>query len=102
MGLGLSLGPAIGGFLYSFGGYGLPFFVLGGIMLATIPMCCFIIRETTGKFDFAKPLVMPFCHILRLQAGEIATKVVPENIIHFQSDDQWLCDHCGGTVVKFS
>ena len=49
VGLGLSLGPAIGGFLYSIGGYGLPFFVLGGIMLATIPMCVVIIRDSTSK-----------------------------------------------------
>ncbi|KAH9525868.1 acid phosphatase det1, partial [Dermatophagoides farinae] len=39
VGLGLSLGPAIGGFLYNIGGYGLPFYVLGTIMLVNIPLC---------------------------------------------------------------
>lgn len=56
VGLGLSLGPAIGGFLYSFGGYGLPFFVLGAIMLATIPMCFFIIRDSTNYKAVKSPL----------------------------------------------
>ncbi|KAH9395762.1 hypothetical protein TYRP_020499, partial [Tyrophagus putrescentiae] len=56
VGLGLSLGPAIGGFLYSIGGYGLPFFVLGGIMLATIPMCVVIIRDSTNYKAVKSPL----------------------------------------------
>lgn len=56
VGLGLSLGPAVGGFLYSIGGYGLPFFVLGGIMLATIPMCMCIIRESNNYKVIKSPL----------------------------------------------
>ena len=43
VGLGLSLGPAIGGFLYGFGGYGLPFYVLGTLMLLTIPFAILVI-----------------------------------------------------------
>ena len=34
-GVGVSLGPAIGGGLYRAGGYGLPFYVLGGLLAAT-------------------------------------------------------------------
>ncbi|XP_043240485.1 MFS-type transporter SLC18B1-like [Amphibalanus amphitrite] len=34
-GLGLSLGPALGGGLYQLGGYGTPFYTLGGLMLVS-------------------------------------------------------------------
>ncbi|KAL1124503.1 hypothetical protein AAG570_001129, partial [Ranatra chinensis] len=37
MGLGMSAGPAIGGFLYSIGGFGLPFYLLGALMIIIIP-----------------------------------------------------------------
>ena len=40
----MSLGPAIGGGLYGVGGYALPFFVLGAIMLINIPICQYIIK----------------------------------------------------------
>lgn len=38
VGLGLSVGPAIGGVLYSLGGFQLPFFVLGVAMIAVTPI----------------------------------------------------------------
>ncbi|XP_012263079.1 MFS-type transporter SLC18B1-like isoform X2 [Athalia rosae] len=38
VGLGMSTGPAIGGLLYSIGGFGLPFYVLGGILVAIAPI----------------------------------------------------------------
>jgi len=38
------LGPAIGGGLYGLGGYGLPFYVLGGLMIINIPICWIIIK----------------------------------------------------------
>ncbi|CAL8074594.1 unnamed protein product [Orchesella dallaii] len=41
VGLGLSCGPAVGGFLYDYGGYGLPFYTLGCLMLSTIPLSMF-------------------------------------------------------------
>lgn len=50
VGLGLSLGPAIGGFLYSIGGYGLPFFVLGGIMLTNIPICLLLVPDSKSQW----------------------------------------------------
>uniref|UniRef100_A0A1I8H9H4 MFS domain-containing protein n=1 Tax=Macrostomum lignano TaxID=282301 RepID=A0A1I8H9H4_9PLAT len=37
-GIGAVLGPAVGGVLYGWGGFGLPFFVLGGIYLLTVPL----------------------------------------------------------------
>ncbi|XP_066143414.1 MFS-type transporter SLC18B1-like isoform X2 [Euwallacea fornicatus] len=49
VGLGMSTGPVLGGFLYSLGGFGLPFFVLGVAMIAIVPlnMCLF----PPGEFD---------------------------------------------------
>ncbi|GLV39155.1 hypothetical protein CBL_06206 [Carabus blaptoides fortunei] len=38
VGLGMSAGPAIGGFLFSLGGFGLPFYVVGLISLVIIPL----------------------------------------------------------------
>ena len=44
VGVGMSLGPAIGSGLYSLGGYGLPFYSLGGLILLNIPICWFIVQ----------------------------------------------------------
>lgn len=37
-GLGMSIGPAFGGFIYEFGGFPLPFYLLGAFMLFLIPL----------------------------------------------------------------
>ncbi|KAG7304378.1 hypothetical protein JYU34_011318 [Plutella xylostella] len=46
VGLGMSVGPAIGGLLYSIGGFGLPFYTLGIIMIATVPINHCLLTET--------------------------------------------------------
>ncbi|KAI7686519.1 MFS-type transporter SLC18B1 [Sarcoptes scabiei] len=56
VGLGLSLGPAIGGFLYSIDGYELPFFILGALMLINIPLCLVIIRDSKNCATIKSPL----------------------------------------------
>ncbi|CAH1183609.1 unnamed protein product [Phaedon cochleariae] len=38
IGLGMSTGPAVGGILYSVGGFSMPFFVIGIAMVVTIPV----------------------------------------------------------------
>lgn len=43
VGFGMSLGPALGAGLYTLGGYGLPFYVLGSLILLNIPLCYFLI-----------------------------------------------------------
>lgn len=45
IGIGMSLGPAIGGSLYSLGGYGLPFFTLGSIVVLNIPISWCLLRN---------------------------------------------------------
>ncbi|XP_028406119.1 MFS-type transporter SLC18B1-like isoform X2 [Dendronephthya gigantea] len=44
-GLGLTLGPLIGGVLYEYGGFGTPFFVLAGLILLTLPVCICILPK---------------------------------------------------------
>ncbi|XP_070391811.1 uncharacterized protein [Dermacentor albipictus] len=48
VGVGMSIGPAIGGALYSVGGFGLPFYILGSCVLLTFPICWFIMRDIQG------------------------------------------------------
>lgn len=38
VGLGMSIGPALGGILYSVGGFGLPFYTLGILMVIIVPI----------------------------------------------------------------
>ncbi|KAJ0181292.1 hypothetical protein K1T71_003377 [Dendrolimus kikuchii] len=45
VGLGMSVGPAIGGILYSIGGFGLPFFSLGIVMVVSIPINFFLLTD---------------------------------------------------------
>lgn len=44
VGVGMSLGPAIGGALYSVGGFGLPFYFLGCCVLLTLPISWYLMR----------------------------------------------------------
>lgn len=45
VGVGMSIGPALGGALYSVGGFGLPFYILGSCVLSTFPICWFIMKD---------------------------------------------------------
>ncbi|XP_064480850.1 MFS-type transporter SLC18B1-like [Ornithodoros turicata] len=47
VGIGMSLGPAIGGVLYSAGGFGLPFYILGSCVLTTLPVSWMLMRHIT-------------------------------------------------------
>ncbi|KAK7597853.1 hypothetical protein V9T40_010078 [Parthenolecanium corni] len=48
-GLGMSIGPAFGGFLYAFGGFALPFYVLGTAMLLLIPLYVHTLPAVTSN-----------------------------------------------------
>ncbi|XP_037088472.1 MFS-type transporter SLC18B1-like [Pollicipes pollicipes] len=63
-GVGISLGPAIGGGLYQLGGYGLPFYVLGVLMLTCagltallMPSVCKPVRQTGRLWPMLRVLV---------------------------------------------
>ncbi|PRD38284.1 UNVERIFIED_CONTAM: Slc18b1 [Trichonephila clavipes] len=45
IGIGMSIGPAIGGALYAVGGFGLPFFTLGGFVVFIVPLCWYMLRN---------------------------------------------------------
>ncbi|CAH0406057.1 unnamed protein product [Chilo suppressalis] len=45
VGLGMSVGPAIGGLLYTIGGFGLPFYSLGVAMVLTVPINYFLLSD---------------------------------------------------------
>ncbi|KAK3869696.1 hypothetical protein Pcinc_024989 [Petrolisthes cinctipes] len=45
VGVGMCVGPALGVWLYSVGGFFLPFFCLGGFILLTVIVSCFIFPE---------------------------------------------------------
>ncbi|XP_059049174.1 MFS-type transporter SLC18B1-like [Achroia grisella] len=45
VGLGMSVGPAIGGLLYSIGGFSLPFYSLGIVMVFTVPINYFLLTD---------------------------------------------------------
>ena len=44
-GLGYTAGPVIGGVLYEYGGFQLPFFVLGALLLLATVLSYFLIEE---------------------------------------------------------
>ncbi|XP_068628607.1 MFS-type transporter SLC18B1-like isoform X2 [Battus philenor] len=45
VGLGMSVGPAIGGLLYSIGGFCVPFYSLGVVMVLTVPINFFLLSD---------------------------------------------------------
>lgn len=66
IGIGMSIGPAIGGALYSVGGFGLPFFTLGVFVVLTSPICWFLMRNMSdpeivisSDVSYRKLLSMP-------------------------------------------
>lgn len=59
VGVGMSLGPAVGGLLYGIGGYGLPFYVLGSFVLATGPLCYLFVDHIDS--EFVNSLLTPLC-----------------------------------------
>ncbi|CAL1297558.1 unnamed protein product [Larinioides sclopetarius] len=66
IGVGMSIGPAIGAALFSVGGFSLPFFVLGGFVVLTVPLCWYLLRNVedpavvlTPSVSYKKLLSMP-------------------------------------------
>ncbi|CAL1297559.1 unnamed protein product [Larinioides sclopetarius] len=57
IGIGMSIGPAIGGALYSVGGFGLPFFTLGGVVVLIVPLCWYILRNVKDPAVVLNPSV---------------------------------------------
>ncbi|XP_076359011.1 MFS-type transporter SLC18B1-like [Tachypleus tridentatus] len=58
LGLGVTLGPAIGGALYEVGGYMLPFFLIGGIILCLPAIMFFLLPDTEYATQVNKDKVL--------------------------------------------
>lgn len=63
-GLGMMVGPAFGGILYQFGGFTVPFVVLGSLMIVTVPLHAMWL-PSTDDVHFGVRSVSVF-HILRI------------------------------------
>ncbi|GFT97923.1 MFS-type transporter SLC18B1 [Nephila pilipes] len=57
IGIGMSIGPAIGGALYAVGGFGLPFFILGGFVVLIVPVCWYLLQNVQDPAVLLKPSV---------------------------------------------
>ncbi|XP_038052532.1 MFS-type transporter SLC18B1-like [Patiria miniata] len=56
-GLALAIGPAIGGVLYDAGGFRLPFFVLGGVVLAIDVVNFFLLPQSGNRKEESGPMI---------------------------------------------
>lgn len=60
--LGNTFGPALGGVLYSWLGYGLPFYVLGTFAFLTLPLICLKVPKLNSKCRIQVDLFTPSTH----------------------------------------
>ena len=59
-GLGMIIGPLLGGWLYSIGGFALPFYVVGGMMLFGAVLNLFLVP--TVRINNPKRINLPSSH----------------------------------------
>ena len=79
MGLGFSVGPVIGGALYSLGDFSMPFFVLGALMLTSLPFGIGLLPETDHTVEqksapsflaiFRSPSVLIVCLVITVSSS---------------------------------
>jgi len=65
-GLGMMVGPAFGGVMYQFGGFSLPFVVLGALMILIVPLHVLWLPSSDGAHVDVRPVSV--LHILRIPA----------------------------------
>ncbi|XP_076047937.1 uncharacterized protein LOC143029223 [Oratosquilla oratoria] len=65
IGVGMSVGPSLGSWLFTVGGFGLPFYALGGFLLMLLPLNCFMFPNTddcksseNGKYEVSLMTVL--------------------------------------------
>ncbi|CAG9768972.1 unnamed protein product [Ceutorhynchus assimilis] len=75
VGLGMSTGPVLGGFLYSLGGFDLPFFVLGVAMIAIVPLNMWLLPKVED-FDNVSNKKTTVFKLIRVPAVFITGMVV--------------------------
>ncbi|KAF7287172.1 hypothetical protein GWI33_002541 [Rhynchophorus ferrugineus] len=75
VGLGMSIGPVLGGFLYSLGGFDLPFFVLGISMIVIVPLNLWLL-PSVEDFDNVSNKKTSVVKLIRVPAVIITGLVV--------------------------
>ncbi|XP_063230677.1 MFS-type transporter SLC18B1-like [Bacillus rossius redtenbacheri] len=74
VGLGMSVGPALGGLLYSVGGFGLPFYSLGVIMVVFVPINSLLLPPSDASDSVRKS--GSFLKLMRLPSVAIVSLVI--------------------------
>ncbi|XP_049855808.1 MFS-type transporter SLC18B1-like [Schistocerca gregaria] len=74
VGMGMSIGPAVGGLLYSIGGFELPFYSLGILMVATVPIN-FCLLPSTGAGSINKH-TGSLLHLVKLPSVIVISLVI--------------------------
>uniref|UniRef100_A0A2K6JQ78 Solute carrier family 18 member B1 n=1 Tax=Rhinopithecus bieti TaxID=61621 RepID=A0A2K6JQ78_RHIBE len=75
-GLGLILGPPVGGFLYQSFGYEVPFIVLGCIVLLMVPLNMYILpnyESDPGEHSFWKLIALPKVGLIALVINSLSS-----------------------------
>jgi len=96
-GLGMMVGPALGGVLYQFGGFSLPFVVLGVLMILTVPLHMLWLPSTDDVRVGIRSVSV--CHVLRIPAITVVCLAIiiaalvwsildPTLAPHIQSSDE--------------
>ncbi|KAJ7369404.1 hypothetical protein OS493_039303, partial [Desmophyllum pertusum] len=84
IGVGLSLGPCLGGALYSAGGFQLPFFVIGSSMFVPIPVF-FYVLSNKGKTPSQEKTSFSIIKALKIPA----VLIVGGDNVHFRGTHSW-------------
>ena len=61
-GLGFAAGPVIGGVLYQLGGFRLPFFAVGGLVLLLVVPCIVLVRSSGTVHRYSAQLNLLHIH----------------------------------------
>ncbi|XP_059474514.1 MFS-type transporter SLC18B1-like [Neocloeon triangulifer] len=74
VGLGMSVGPALGGVLYSVGGFGLPFYTLGVVMVLFVPINIYLLPA--AEANSVRPKAGSILEVLRVPSVIVIGLVV--------------------------
>ncbi|XP_022094181.1 MFS-type transporter SLC18B1-like isoform X2 [Acanthaster planci] len=78
-GVAFAVGPAAGGLLFEAGGFRVPFFVLGGAVLATVGASCFFMPDHGSEEKQSGPIVQ----VLKIPAVWVCMLAICANFIGF-------------------
>uniref|UniRef100_T1JKK8 Major facilitator superfamily (MFS) profile domain-containing protein n=1 Tax=Strigamia maritima TaxID=126957 RepID=T1JKK8_STRMM len=91
VGLGMTLGPAVGGLLYSTGGFGLPFYILGAFMLFMIPINMWLLPHEQTPINVSSSTSI--FHLIKLPSVFIMMSVTVVQASAWSFLDPYLQPH---------